>query len=159
MNFQTPRFSPSQVQEHCGIYPSTLRDWRSRDFSKHIGTVGDNGRWKYSAIDMVELSIANLATRSGIEGYLAFKAARDCAPIAFRYWGAPVDPLPKRFACFWRSHPVSQAVPINEMFEWDRFDDLSSLTTESIPVAFVFDGKSFAEDYSALGDFLREAMK
>lgn len=159
MDFLKPLFSPSDVQEKCAIYPSTLRDWRSRDFSKHIGTVGDNGRWKYSAVDMVELAIANLATRSGIEGHLAFRAAKECAPVAFHFWGAPVNPKPERFTYFWRRDPVIYAVPIDQMFNWDRTDNLADIANDGCAVAFLFDGMAFAQQYNALGDWLKEKLE
>lgn len=156
MKLYNPIFAPADVQEQCLIYPSTLRDWRSRDFSKHIGSVSENGRWKYSAVDMVELAIANLATRSGIEGYLAFRAAHECAPAAFHYWGAPVNPIPERFTYFWRRHPVSYAVPIDQMFNWDRTDDLNKIADDSCAVVFLFDGQAFARSYAKLGAWLKE---
>lgn len=159
MDFHKPRFSPSDVQEQCSIYPSTLRDWRSRDFSKHIGTVGDNGRWKYSAVDVVELAIANLATRSGIEGFLAFRAAKECAPVAFYFWGAPVNPKPERFTYFWRRHPVSMASPIDEMFNWDRTDDLTKIANDGCAVSFLFDGAAFSRQYAGLGNWIKDKLE
>lgn len=159
MDFYEPLFSPSDVQEKCLIYPSTLRDWRSRDFSKHIGTVGQNGRWKYSAVDMVELAIANLATRSGIEGFLAFGAAKQCAGVVFHFWGAPVDPKPERYVYFWRRNPVWLATPVNQMFNWDRTDDLTNIATEGCAVAFLFDGSAFAEQYRAFGDWIKDKLE
>lgn len=159
MNFNQPLFSPSDVQGKCSIQPSTLRDWRSRDFSKHIGTVGENGRWKYSAVDMVELAIANLATRSGIEGHLAFKAAKECAPVAFYFWGAPVTPTPPRFAVFWRRTPVDVVTPLDQMFDWDRTDSLEDLANVGGAASFIFDGRTFATNYQDLGQWLQAQLE
>ena len=159
MNFYDPQFAPADVQKHCLIYPSTLRDWRSRDFSKHIGTISENGRWKYSAVDVVELAIANLATRSGIEGFLAFKAARECAPAALYFWGAPVSPPPERYTYFWRAGSVEYAIPIDQLFRWDRTDDLNNIGNAKAVLAFVFDGHSFVRAYRSLGDWLKEELQ
>lgn len=158
MSFNTPQFTPADIERHCFIISSTLRDWRLRDFSKHLGTVGDNGRWKYSAVDMVELAIANLASRSGLSDYLSFKVARDCAPIVFHFWGARVTPSPGRFAFFWRRTPVTYATPIDQMFDWDMANDLSEIENELSAISFVFDGQKYASDYEQLGAFLKDRI-
>lgn len=159
MDYYKPCFSPSDVHEQCTIYPSTLRDWRSRDFSKHIGTVGENGRWKYSAVDMVTLAIANLATRSGIEGYLAFDAATECAAVVFYFWGEKVSPPPGRYTYYWRRAPVNYALPIDQMFNSARTEDLSKIGEAGSAVAFLFDGAAFAEQYSGLGKWITDKLE
>ncbi|KQV32253.1 hypothetical protein ASC97_01255 [Rhizobium sp. Root1203] len=53
-------FDPTELHKFSGLTQDGQRDWRRRGFMDGIGQVQPNGRWKYSAPDVVKLALARL---------------------------------------------------------------------------------------------------
>jgi len=158
--FYKARFRPSDVQEQCGINLNTLREWRQRFSDFDIGTVGKTGRWKYSPADLTQLAIIHMAIKSRIEGRVAFSMARLCAPCVWHFWGM-ASSSPQRYTFVWRCVSVHSNLGIDQEFDYQQSDSLTDIgeVSNNMGIAFLFDGKAFAEQYRTLGDWIKGTLE
>ncbi|MGO7263761.1 hypothetical protein [Rhizobium leguminosarum] len=51
-------FDPADLSQYSGLSPDNQRDWRRRGFLDGVGELQSNGRWKYSAINVIRIAVA-----------------------------------------------------------------------------------------------------
>ncbi len=62
-----PELSPSQIAKFAGVSPDTLRDWRHRGYIDGLGTLQENGRWKYDWLDALILFVYSEVSKCGLD--------------------------------------------------------------------------------------------
>jgi hypothetical protein len=79
-------FPPGAVAELANVHPDILRNWRFHGLIDGYGTLGANGRWRYSLHDVVALwAGARLISEAKIDRARAFNFARIIAPDVIRH--------------------------------------------------------------------------
>jgi hypothetical protein len=78
MNFLDHVFPPAQVAELSGVSVDSLRDWRRRNILEGFGAVQANGRWLYSATEILTFAIARVLELNGQSIIYALWMAHEC---------------------------------------------------------------------------------
>lgn len=121
-----PTFSPADVEELTGWHAQGQRDMRHKGYLENYGTLGDNGRWRYSKRDLIAFWIA---------GVLYERERRDLAQTLAQSWTmaehvlARVEarPAPQFVVFGWKTERLAGGLTLSgtEFAYFNSLDDAS----------------------------------